>query len=107
MTTVTGVFVAQFDKDSATLEDLLLREGDLMTLIQRYEAHSIEIHEKISDQLNEVGAEITLRNQANLRRQLKELKSRRAALSTEAEKRANTDAAIAKLEAQLGTPAAK
>lgn len=87
--------------DEIAIEDLILAKGQLASLDAGFQDLGVATPEWVSDKLTQVSAEIVNRNRAELQRQLKSAKARRAALATVDEKRASLDAEIAALEQKL------
>ena len=76
-----------FLTDQIELDDLVLAKDALITLDRGYQELGVDTPEWITDKLAAVSNEIVSRNRAELQRQLRAAKARRAALSTREEHR--------------------
>lgn len=91
----------EINVDGASLDELILMKAILKMVDQGYAEEGVETPERVLDKLNTVSTEITVRNKAELQRQLKEAKIRRGALATLSEQRSALDQKIANLEKKL------
>jgi len=87
--------------DAVSLSDLILAQESLRVLDTGYQGLGIDTPEWITDLAYMVNREI-VENEANLRKQLRLMEQRRAALATPAEQREQLDQSIANLKAKLG-----
>jgi len=88
--------------DAVSLSDLILAQESLRVLDTGYQGLGIDTPEWITDLAYMVNREIVAKNEANLRKQLRLMEQRRAALATPAEQREQLDQSIANLKAKLG-----
>jgi hypothetical protein len=87
--------------ESFQVEELMLAREQFKLIDSGYQELKLPTPEWIMDKLGEINREITLRVRADLERQLKNAKARRAALATADEKRQLLDAQITALEETL------
>ena len=87
--------------EDTQIEELLLARAELLDIEMGYEHFSADVPEWVSDKLMQVNSEIETKLKAQKLRKLKNLKSLREALKTKTERRDETDAAIAELEASF------
>ena len=87
--------------EDTQIEELLLARAELLDIEMGYEHFGIDAPEWIEDKLTQVNSEIETKLKAQKLRKLKNLKAIRETLKTRTERRDETDAAIAELEASL------
>lgn len=87
--------------EDTQLEDLMIVKSNLMTIDAGYTDLKLESPDWVTDKLDEVVREIHGRVRAELTRRLKAAKSRHSALKSRDERRKDTEAEIAELEAKL------
>lgn len=90
-----------FDVTNPTVEELIAVSAELSLLANGYANRGLEVPVWIADKSEEVDAEIKSKVKAERMANIKKMKSQRAALMTNEEKRKLLDAQIAEAESQL------
>ena len=87
--------------EDTNVEELMLSRAELLDIEMGYEHFGIDSPEWVTDKLMQVNSEIETKLKAQKLRKLKNLKAIRETLKTKTERRDETDAAIAELEASF------
>jgi hypothetical protein len=98
----TASELRNFGVNNVSVEDLALVLTDLIAVDSTLDNMQVETPEWVHDKIIEIKKEIDIRNDAELRRKLKEAEARADALKTPAEKRAEAKKEIVALRKRLG-----